>query len=95
MEHHIHQGPLVFIGLYIILSVLLDSGAVMPRGLLFVNIINKTIQTDCVNVMTYATSLMRGQHNTRAPTRAYIWYWQFTKIHKGTWSKLEDWVMLF
>ena len=31
----LNQGHLVFIGLYIILSVLLDSGAVRPRGLLF------------------------------------------------------------
>ena len=30
-----NQGHLVFIGLYIILRVLLDSGAVRPRGLLF------------------------------------------------------------
>ena len=29
-----NQGHLVFIGLYVILSVLLDSGAVRPRGLL-------------------------------------------------------------
>ena len=29
-----NQGHLVFIGLYIILSVLLDSGTVRPRGLL-------------------------------------------------------------
>ena len=32
-----NQGNLVFIGLCIIHNVLLDSGAVRPRGLLFLN----------------------------------------------------------
>ena len=33
-----NQGHLVFIRLYIILSVLLDSGVVRPRGLLFMEV---------------------------------------------------------
>ena len=42
-----NQGHLVFIGLYIILSVLLDSGAVRPRGLLFLRISTHFLGNTC------------------------------------------------
>ena len=60
-----NQGHLVFIGLYIILSVLLDSGAVRPRGLLFF-----ILMECCLNFLwIFSSAVPSGSGAFQMPTR--------------------------